>query len=161
MVRLTTSISVDASPKAVWEFIGDPELFPQWIDFVELMLSDDSNMATEGTIFRVRGGFTRLTSEYGWRIANWDSPRWQRHECTSGSLQPTFEVELIPEENGTKVLLSLQYEFLPQFPRLGWWLEVVFVRQVIHLFVRWWLNDSLRKTARNIERGIQEKQSEV
>lgn len=159
MPRLDVTVDIEDDPESVWEYISRPERYPEWMEHGETMLSVEEPM-NEGATYRIRGGFTPRKSDSEWRIESWEPPRWQHHRKDGGTIQPLLTIELEPDRGKTRLHLSSEFEFLPQFPRVGWWLEVVFVRQLIHVLVGWPMKASLRTTAKNVKRAVESREQE-
>lgn len=154
MPRLDVAVHIEDDPESVWGYVSRPEQYPKWMEHVETILSVEEPV-NEGTTYRVRGGFTSRKQDQEWQIESWEPPRWQHHRNDGGSIRPLLEIDLEPDQGETRLHLSLEFEFLPQFPRLGWWLEVIFVRQLIHVLVGWPMKSSLRTTVRNVKRAVE------
>jgi carbon monoxide dehydrogenase subunit G len=148
MANVTRSTVIERPPEAVWNVIGDVERYPEWIDRVDAVTCADDEFG-RGTVYRVHGGFGPTTTTSEWRITSWDRPRWQIHKGSVGPVGLVVTFDLEPVDEGTRLQESVEITFLPQFPRIGWWLEVVFLRQIVHLVLQQAMKPRLRRTLRN------------
>lgn len=155
MASIEFSTILEASREEVWDVIDDPDRFPDWIEFIDSITYVDEGPVGEGTTYRAYGGFGPIETESEWRITAWNRPSWQIHEGDFGPIQPLLTFELEPADGGTRFHQTVEFTFLPQYPRLGWWLEVIFVRHLLNLFIGQAMKPSLRQTIRNVKRLVE------
>lgn len=155
MASIKFSTVIETPPDDVWNVLGNIERYPDWIEFIDSVTYVDEGEVEEGTVYRGYGGVGPLKTETAWRITAWDRPRWQIHKGDFGVIRPLLTFELEPTDGRTRLQQTVEFEFLPQYPRFGWWLEVVFIRHLIHLFIGQAIKPSLRQTIRNAKQLIE------
>lgn len=157
MASLKFSTILETPREEIWNVISELDQFPDWIEFIDSITYIDDGPVGEGTAYRAYGGFGPLKTESQWQITAWDQPSWQIHKGDFGLIQPLLTFELEPTDGGTRFHQTVEFTFLPQYPRLGWWLEVIFIRHLLNLFIGQAMKPSFRQTIRNVKRLVESK----
>jgi len=107
MFTETVSVQIDRSPDEVFAFVADARNRPLWDESVDT--EELTSPEPIGVGSTVRTGLRSMGRDYvlTWEIVEFEPPRRQRIESTSGPFPTTLVYELSPQDAGTLVEFSV------------------------------------------------------
>lgn len=122
---------IEASPETVWGLISDIRKGPEWVTVMEDVVYVSDEQTAAGTVYREVSKIGPSRSETEWRIARFDPPRVQIHECKEPTLQATLTMQVEPDGTGSRFIHQTDFKMLPVFRPLGWLIESLFGKRLM------------------------------
>jgi uncharacterized protein YndB with AHSA1/START domain len=127
------STFIDATPERVWALYADIARTPEWVPFVEEVVSVSGPLAV-GMTYRERTRIGRIRGVQEWRIDELEPPR--RRVETSESLRMHSRLTITMEREGSGTQLRQVSEVRSTLPRPLGWLQESFVGLVARRAMR-------------------------
>jgi polyketide cyclase/dehydrase/lipid transport protein len=93
MIRVASSLLINATPGRVWDLYADVPRSAEWVPFVEEVL-DVSGAPGIGQVYRERTRLAGVTDVSEWRIIEWDPPRRQVQFSSSKKIDTRLMIEI-------------------------------------------------------------------
>lgn len=108
MMRLSSSIEIDAPPEKLWELMCDPSNYPELDESTDRMVEVPDGEFGVGSVYREYGGIAPFKGESEWTVVEFDPMRRQVHDGTDGYVDLHLVVDLTETGDGkTRVDQSL------------------------------------------------------
>ena len=119
MGQVEASATLAASIESVWECLNDIHHTPEWVVGLEKAELKTPGPYGHGAVYhdinRV-GPFRQVTP---WLVSTFEPMSRQMHESTSRVLPSTMTLRLLPDTDGTRLVMTVEYRFLPRLGRLS------------------------------------------
>ena len=138
------SVKIDAPPEKVWEFVNDIKRAPDWIAFVDRIVSGGDEPAQLGSVWRDYGGpagFAR--SEKEWRVTEFDPPNRSVLEGHGQGLDRIIATTtLTPSGEGTRLHWTIDVKSKWYWLPISWPLELLILKRSSRRLARKSLDDA-------------------
>src|SRR5919112_3766836 len=102
MLRVTSSLPIDALPQQVWDLYANVEHTPEWVPFVEEVLWV-SGPPGVGQAYRERTRLGGVSDVAEWRVVEWLPPRRQVQVSTERRMDSRLIIEIEPSREGSVI----------------------------------------------------------
>jgi carbon monoxide dehydrogenase subunit G len=122
---------IDATPQAIWNALNDIDRTPAWV--VGLARAEQVTpgpMAKDSVYidYNRLGPFLQKTT---WMVTEFEPLVCLVHVSGSRVLPTTMTLGLSPADGGTRLVMIVEYAFLPQLGVVGRWLERVLMNRML------------------------------
>ncbi len=152
MPSIDLRADIEAPRRAVWRALTDPDHLTDWLPLVDEVERIDGASIDVGTRIVTQGGVGPTSATHEWQVTEFSRLQTLTLERSSPWLHATLSFTLRTGTSGCRLHQNFEFVFLQQYPRIGWWLEVVFLRQFVHLVVGLLVRSQLRESVRSIAR---------
>jgi len=129
MARVESSIVIQASPKAVFDFVCILPRIPEYVPIVREIFDITPGPVKVGTTYMERAKPGPFETVQVWRCTEFDRPQRQVYAGKGRDMTIVLTKTFAPVDGGTLYSQSLDFRFLPQVRPIGWVMERLVVRR--------------------------------
>ena len=131
MGQVEASATLNAPIESVWACLNDIDHTPEWVVGLEKAELKTPGPYGQGAVYHDinrLGPFRQVTP---WVVSTFEPMSLQVHDSTSRVLPSRMTLRLHPVAEGTRLVMAVDYRFLPRLGRLSSWLEVWLMNRLL------------------------------
>ncbi|MBZ0307319.1 MAG: SRPBCC family protein [Anaerolineae bacterium] len=131
MGYIESAALIDAHIEIVWQALNDIHHTPDWVTGLEKAEVVTSGVYGAGTIYKDYNRLGPMLQVTPWHITVFEPTTRQIHVSESASLPSTMTLTLTPLPEGTRLVMQVEYRFLPRLGFFSRWLEKLLMNRVL------------------------------
>ena len=107
MPKLSTSVTIDASPEKAWDLGCDVRRYPEWVAFTDRIIDPGEGEMRMGFSWKEHGGVAPFKGDAEWKVAEFEPHTRMRHVGDDGSATIDLVVEIEATNGGCRLSPSM------------------------------------------------------